>query len=295
MSDDQRTIGSIDRAGFLATAAVGTGATLLGAGPPAGLGAPHAPFVAESDARIVVERPAVQSAGRSLETYAAAPHNATATTPGVVVIQAIWGRRRAAAGRRAPPRCRRVPRGRAEPLHRARRSKRRRRGGLPAVSRGRRQARRRDGRRRRRERRRPHPHARRQARAPDRHDRLLHGRRHLPTADGRRRPHLRAASVFYGKVRYGADAGPIVPIDLAYASDVGVPVVGSWGGKDTSIKPEDVRSLDAELGQLGHVHDFKIYEEAGHAFFDDTRPSYVGSAAEDAWQRTLGWFGRYLR
>ena len=41
-------------------------------------------------------------------------------------------------------------------------------------------------------------------------------------------------------------------------------------------------------------HDFKIYDEAGHAFFDDTRSSYVPSAAADAWTRTLAWFKKYL-
>lgn len=41
-------------------------------------------------------------------------------------------------------------------------------------------------------------------------------------------------------------------------------------------------------------HDFKIYNEAGHAFFDDTRPRYVPSAAADAWLRTLAWFHTYL-
>jgi carboxymethylenebutenolidase len=38
----------------------------------------------------------------------------------------------------------------------------------------------------------------------------------------------------------------------------------------------------------------KIYDEAGHAFFDDTRSSYVASAAADSWARTLAWFQKYL-
>ncbi len=105
---------------------------------------------------------------------------------------------------------------------------------------------------------------------------------------------LSAVAVWYGKVRYSTsnnNNGPITPIALAYADAVRVPMLGSFGGRDTSILPADVRALD---GQLTIAHDLKIYENAGHAFFDDTRQSYVAAAAADAWTRTLGWFARYL-
>ena len=108
---------------------------------------------------------------------------------------------------------------------------------------------------------------------------------------------FKAASVFYGKVRYsasGTNDGQIVPIDVGYAAAMGVPVVGSWGGRDTSILPDDVRALEARLTDLNKPHDFALYDEAGHGFFDDTRSSYVASAANDAWQRTISWFRRFL-
>jgi carboxymethylenebutenolidase len=106
-----------------------------------------------------------------------------------------------------------------------------------------------------------------------------------------------AASVFYGKVRYGTtdNKGTITPIALDYASSIGTPVAGSWGERDTSILPADVRALDTKLTGLAKPHEFRIYEGAGHAFFDDTRESYVPSAAADAWSRTLAWFGEYLK
>jgi len=50
--------------------------------------------------------------------------------------------------------------------------------------------------------------------------------------------------------------------------------------RDTSIAPADVRTM---FGLL-----------RAHAFFDDTRPSYVATAAADAWTKTLAWFRRYL-
>jgi len=105
-----------------------------------------------------------------------------------------------------------------------------------------------------------------------------------------------AAVVFYGKVRYGTtgNQGTITPIALDYADHVGVPLAGNWGQRDTSILAADVTALDGRLTELAKAHDFKIYPEAGHAFFDDTRDSYVATAASDAWTRTLSWFGRHL-
>jgi carboxymethylenebutenolidase len=74
-------------------------------------------------------------------------------------------------------------------------------------------------------------------------------------------------------------------------SDVKIPLLGSYGGRDTSIPANHVRTFFAELSV---PHDLKVYDEAGHAFFDDTRKSYVASAASDAWRRTLEWFTRHL-
>ncbi|MCL5743568.1 MAG: dienelactone hydrolase family protein, partial [Acidobacteria bacterium] len=36
-----------------------------------------------------------------------------------------------------------------------------------------------------------------------------------------------------------------------------------------------------------------VYPGAGHAFFADYRPSYRKEAAENGWQRLLGWFKKY--
>lgn len=107
-----------------------------------------------------------------------------------------------------------------------------------------------------------------------------------------------AASVFYGKVRYstsGDNNGVITPIALDYAPNIGVPLAGSWGARDTSILADDVRALDAKLVELKKPHDFFVYDGAGHAFFDDTRESYVPAAAADAWTRTLAWFKQHLK
>ncbi len=102
-----------------------------------------------------------------------------------------------------------------------------------------------------------------------------------------------AVVVFYGAVRWddSKNQGPISDAALAYANDVKIPLMGQFGARDESILPDDVRAMQARLKV---PHDIKIYPEAGHAFFDDTRARYVASAAADAWTRTLAWFGMYL-
>jgi carboxymethylenebutenolidase len=70
-----------------------------------------------------------------------------------------------------------------------------------------------------------------------------------------------------------------------------MPVCGSYGARDTGIPAEDVRAFrDA----LRVPNDIRVYNSAGHAFFDDQRASYVPAAAVDAWKRTLDCFKLYL-
>lgn len=114
-------------------------------------------------------------------------------------------------------------------------------------------------------------------------------------------PVFSATNVFYGKVRYatggppGANEGPITRMALAYADEIRTPICGSFGERDTSIRGDDVRALARRLHALGIANDIKVYPQAGHAFFDDQRDSYVASAANDAWTRTLAFFAKYLK
>jgi carboxymethylenebutenolidase len=84
------------------------------------------------------------------------------------------------------------------------------------------------------------------------------------------------------------------------------PVVASYGGRDAIFGRAGVR-LDAALGRLGVERDVKTYPDAGHAFMSQhgpwltrigarlpTRNGYDQPAAEDAWRRTLAFFGRHL-
>jgi carboxymethylenebutenolidase len=101
-----------------------------------------------------------------------------------------------------------------------------------------------------------------------------------------------AASIFYGDVRPGTPRdAPTTPETFAYVEKITVPVRGNYGGRDTGIAAADVRTM---FGLLRAPHELSIYPEAGHAFFDDTRSSYVATAAADAWPKTLAWFHKYL-
>lgn len=104
-----------------------------------------------------------------------------------------------------------------------------------------------------------------------------------------------ALAMFYGAVRPGTKSSdPTTPQTFAFVDKIATPVLGSFGARDTSIKAEDVVAFRAALQAKGIPNDIKLYDEAGHAFEDDTRTSYVASAAVDAWSRTLAWFGKYL-
>ncbi len=71
------------------------------------------------------------------------------------------------------------------------------------------------------------------------------------------------------------------------ATDLHIPICGSYGEKDPDLPGEEVRTW---RGSLRVPNDLRVYASAAHAFFDDTRTSYVASAADDAWKRTLGFF-----
>lgn len=73
--------------------------------------------------------------------------------------------------------------------------------------------------------------------------------------------------------------------------DIVIPFFGSYGARDQSIPADGVRAFTAALTV---PNDVKIYDNAGHAFFDEERKSYVPTAAADAWDRLIGFLAKYL-
>jgi carboxymethylenebutenolidase len=94
---------------------------------------------------------------------------------------------------------------------------------------------------------------------------------------------LGAAVAFYGR--------PLAPDQ---AGQVKAPVLGLYGAEDQGIPVADVEAMDTALKEAGVESEVQVYEGAGHAFFNDTAPSYNADAAKDAWPRTLDWFRKHL-
>lgn len=256
-------------------------AAAIAASAPAGaqeeLGHPHPPLVAENDPAITVDHVQLQSAGATVPAYGAWPVGATAGTPSVVVIMHIWGvdtsirdfvRRLAKAG-------------------------------FAAIA--------------------PDLYARFDAPSGDG---VTDSSVFRPYAQRLERPvwlgDVRAAAQWLatkfpttktaivgfcmgGKLALTAaiEEGSLFelvvpfygsPADLDPKS-IHIPVCGSYGGRDTGIPADSVRAFAAALTV---PNDIRIYDEAGHAFFDDQRKSYVASAAADAWERSIACFHKYL-
>lgn len=94
-----------------------------------------------------------------------------------------------------------------------------------------------------------------------------------------------ACVVFYG-------IHPNVKPDLP---NLNAPVLGIFGEKDASVPPDAVHDLERRVKDQSKQIEVKIYPDADHAFFNDTRPEvYKAEAAADAWQRTIAFLGQHL-
>jgi carboxymethylenebutenolidase len=95
---------------------------------------------------------------------------------------------------------------------------------------------------------------------------------------------IKAAVPYYGTAARALNNG----LDRTKAA-----VLVMYGGADTRITGERDR-VEAALKAAGTTYEVKVYEGAGHAFFNDTGGSYNEAAARDAWTATLVWFRKYL-
>lgn len=94
-----------------------------------------------------------------------------------------------------------------------------------------------------------------------------------------------AAVDFYG-------IHPNVKLDFAKLK---VPVQAHFGSTDPYIKADDARTLVEQITAAGGSVDAHFYD-AGHAFFNDSRPeAYAEPHAKQAWERSLGFLRENLR
>ena len=97
---------------------------------------------------------------------------------------------------------------------------------------------------------------------------------------------LKAAVPFYG------DA----PDPIDQVKNIRCPVLFIAGGKDRWINSAKVEKLKKAFERFGIPGEVRVYPEADHAFFNDTRPDvYHPAAAQDAWTRALGLLSRTLK
>ena len=105
-------------------------------------------------------------------------------------------------------------------------------------------------------------------------------------------PKVKAAVAWYGPVMSAtSDIQPKTATDLA--GELHGPLLGLYGGQDTSIKVSDVEAAAAKAKAAGKTVEIHVYPDAPHGFNADYRPSYKKADAEDGWQRMLAWFKKY--
>jgi carboxymethylenebutenolidase len=109
-------------------------------------------------------------------------------------------------------------------------------------------------------------------------------------------PKMKAAVVWYGRLVGDKDAlHPINPIDVA--DKVRTPVLGMYGGQDSSIPLTSINAMKEALAKRPapvKEAEFVVFRNAGHAFHADYRPSYRADAAKEGWQDAVDWFHKYL-
>ena len=104
-------------------------------------------------------------------------------------------------------------------------------------------------------------------------------------------PELDAAVVWYG----------CPPLDHLDASKIRIPLMGHWGTQDESFKIDMVDALQEKLTAADVDYDFYRYM-AQHAFANETAvgpgriptTQYDSAWAQQAWDRTLRFFGKHL-
>jgi carboxymethylenebutenolidase len=98
-----------------------------------------------------------------------------------------------------------------------------------------------------------------------------------------RMPDLAAAVPFYGAAPAAADVPKIKAAVLAHHGELDTRLAAAWPAYEAALKASNI------------PHEGYIYPKANHGFHNDTTPRYDEAAAKQAWQRTLDWFGKYVK
>jgi carboxymethylenebutenolidase len=95
---------------------------------------------------------------------------------------------------------------------------------------------------------------------------------------------VRAGSAYYGPS----------PNPLDQVRNIRGEMLGVYGGTDARINA-GIPALEEALRAANVRFEMKVYEGAGHAFNNDTSPSFNATAAREAWAATIALFNRVLK
>jgi carboxymethylenebutenolidase len=105
-------------------------------------------------------------------------------------------------------------------------------------------------------------------------------------------PKVKAGVAWYGRlVGSPSELTPTHPVDIA--PTLKVPVLGLYGAKDQGIPLDTVEKMKAELAKGGSKSEFVVFENSGHAFHADYRPSFVEADAKEGWSKCTAWFKQH--
>jgi carboxymethylenebutenolidase len=93
---------------------------------------------------------------------------------------------------------------------------------------------------------------------------------------------LDAAVPFYGGQPSAEDAAKIKAPLQAHYGELDTRITSGWPAYDAALTAAKV------------THEGYVYMGANHGFHNDTTPRYDEAAAKLAWERSLGWFKKYL-
>jgi carboxymethylenebutenolidase len=95
---------------------------------------------------------------------------------------------------------------------------------------------------------------------------------------------LDAAVIYYGSL----------VTDEAQLATLEMPILGNFASDDPIIPVETVNAFTATLQSLGKDVDVKIYPNTKHAFSNPSGLAYEPEAAQDAWNRSVGFLRTHL-
>ena len=96
-------------------------------------------------------------------------------------------------------------------------------------------------------------------------------------------PELLAAVPFYG---------PHPPVEDV--PNIQAAVLAIYAERDQRIN-QGIPAIEEAMKQHKKIYEKVIYPNTDHAFHNDTGSRYNPEAAQDAWQRTIDWFTKYLK